>query len=255
MIGIFDSGSGGLSVLQAIRKRLPSADILYFGDIKNAPYGEKPQEILSELTAHAMEFLRERGAKNIVSACNSVSASLAISLFDSLNLSSNQIIEMVGPTVNHFREQDTDARVLLCATPATIDSGRYQNAFHMIEKKLITIAIPKLAGAIEFGASEDEIEHIITIALSGTPPESFGTILLGCTHYPLVIPIFRRILGNAIRIFDPAEAVASRVEKQSWSQEDGTGKLTFVITKDSPQFRTRVVAMFPESAQSVEVIP
>src|SRR5262249_29124782 len=100
MIGIFDSGVGGLTVLHAIRQNLPSADVLYFGDTKNAPYGEKSREKLSDLTTANIKFLLEHGATNIVSACNSVSASLAISLFDAFDLKPQQLIEMVGPTVS-----------------------------------------------------------------------------------------------------------------------------------------------------------
>lgn len=140
MIGIFDSGSGGLTVLKAVRERMPSADILYFGDIKNAPYGSKSNSELSLLTVRAIELLQKRGAGSIVSACNSVSASLAISLFDALSLTPTQLIEMVGPTVATFK--NSSARLLLAATPATIGSEIYQNAFRMIGKEVETIAIP-----------------------------------------------------------------------------------------------------------------
>src|SRR3989344_8028514 len=102
MIGIFDSGSGGLTVLRALRDRLTSPDVLYFGDIKNAPYGSKSHDELSKLTMDAVSFLREHGARSIISACNSVSASLAVSLFDRLALEQAHLIAMVGPTVATF---------------------------------------------------------------------------------------------------------------------------------------------------------
>src|SRR5271165_3119459 len=120
MIGIFDSGSGGLTVLHAIRQVLPSADVIYFGDIKNAPYGSRSQEELSVLTIQALKLLENRGATNFVSACNSVSASLALSVLDVFTEKEMQIIEMVGPTVSYFK--GSAARILLCATPATIRS-------------------------------------------------------------------------------------------------------------------------------------
>src|SRR3989338_11673213 len=120
MIGIFDSGSGGLTVLKAIWEQMPSADILFFGYIKNAPYGEKPREELSRLTINNIRVLQTRGATSIVSACNSVSASLAVSLFDVLGLAQQNLIEMVGPTVSYFK--DFRKPILLAATPATIAS-------------------------------------------------------------------------------------------------------------------------------------
>ena len=104
MIGIFDSGVGGLSVLKAIRERMPHADILYFGDTKNAPYGLKSPAELSQLTAQAIMRLRAGGADHIVSACNSVSASLVSSLFDVLAFTPRDLIEMVGPTVAQFKD-------------------------------------------------------------------------------------------------------------------------------------------------------
>src|SRR4051812_2523239 len=111
MIGIFDSGSGGLTVLHAIRQVLPSADVVYFGDIKNAPYGSRTQEELSLLTMQALKLLQKRGAGNLVSACNSVSASLALSVLDMFSTDNMQIIEMVGPTVSAFR--GSTAKILL----------------------------------------------------------------------------------------------------------------------------------------------
>lgn len=251
MIGIFDSGSGGLTVLRAIREQMPSADILYFGDIKNAPYGEKSHSELSELTIRAIELLQKRGAGSIVSACNSVSASLAVSLFDALSLAPDHLIEMVGPTVNAFK--NSPARLLLAATPATIDSEIYQNAFRMIGKDVETVAIPDLASAIEFDSSEEKIEQIIREAFRGVQLNNFDVLILACTHYPLVTEIFERVLGP-VRLFDPALAVAERVKKQLWPREVGDGETHFIISKDSQPFRDRVAKFFPESASAIEVL-
>ncbi len=252
MIGIFDSGSGGLSVLKAIRAQVPSADVLYVGDIKNAPYGEKPPEALSALTVANIRFLQSRSATSIVSACNSVSASLAISLFDTLNLASDRLIEMVGPTVSYFR--GSPERVLLCATPATVRSGIYQNGFRMVGKDITAVAIAGLAGAIEFGAPEAELERIIREAFVGVAVDNFDTLVLGCTHYPLAFSVFERVFSGKVSLFDPAGAVAARVEEQLWPREAGEGKLQFFITRDSRPFRARVAEMFPQSAGSIEVV-
>src|SRR5580704_17633887 len=119
MIGIFDSGMGGLTVLKAIREEMPNCDVVYFGDTKNAPYGSKTRAELGALTVAAIERLQKAGATSIVSACNSVSASLAVSLFDTLALAPGNLIEMVGPTVSYFKH--STLRLLLAATPATIE--------------------------------------------------------------------------------------------------------------------------------------
>ena len=250
MIGIFDSGVGGLTVMRAIRDRLPSTDITYFGDIKHAPYGEKTRGGLSTYTVEAIKLLQDRGADRIVSACNSLSASLAVSLFDAFDLAPERLIEMVGPTVSYFR--DTDAEISLCATTATVKSGMYENAFRMVGKDVESIPIPGLASAIEFGKSEAEIEEIIKAALPEKP--DFQILILACTHYPLVKESFQKVLGPEIEVFDPAEAVAIRAEKLFWPQEVRNSATHFIISQDSEQFRGLVAELFPESEYEIEVI-
>ena len=252
MIGIFDSGSGGLTVLKAIRDVIPSADVLYFGDIKNAPYGVRSRIELSQLTVEAIRLLQDRGAHRIVSACNSVSASLAVSVFDIFSLDATQLIEMVGPTVANFKS--STARILLCATVATIDSGIYQNAFTMIGKTVTPLPIPELAGAIEFGKSQDDIEHIVKSALSSVYLADFDVLVLACTHYPLVVELFQKIVGGRIVIFDPATAVAERVRKLFWPQEVGNGTTRYIISQDSEPFRALVAHLFPGVKSSIEVL-
>lgn len=252
MIGIFDSGCGGLTVLKAIRDVLPSADVLYYGDIKHAPYGSRTREDLSQLTVEAMRFLNERGAHSIVSACNSVSASLAVSLFDSFSMEPKSLIEMVGPTVSAFR--DSTAKVFLVATPTTIQSGIYQTAFKMIGKDIEVLAIDRLAEAIETGQPEHEIEHIIRNAFTMTPYTECDAIVLACTHYPLVQHIFQRMVGDRIAVVDPALAVAARVESRFWPREAGNGETHFALTKDSDVFRNLVGKLFPERPATFEIV-
>ena len=252
MIGIFDSGSGGLTVLRAIRTLLPSVDVLDYGDIKNAPYGSRSRDELSALTVNAMRYLSDNGARSVVSACNSVSASLAISLFDALSIAPDMLVEMVGPTVSYFK--GSSARVLLVATPATIDSSIYQSAFMMIGKKIDALAIPDLAGAIEFGKSDAEVEAIIRAILLTVDWSHYDVLVLACTHYPLAAQIFRTVVPGHIIILDPAILVAERVESRFWPREAGDGKTHFVITKDSAPFRRFASELFPDTQYEIEVI-
>ena len=251
MIGIFDSGSGGLTVARAIREKLPSADILYFGDIKNAPYGEKSREELSRLTVNAIQTLLVRGATSIVSACNSVSASLAVSLFDTLDLLPEHLIEMVGPTVSYFK--NFKKSILLVATQATISSEIYQSAFQMIGTQIDTVAIPKLAGAIEFGLPQIDQERLIAAAFAPRDVAKYGAIILACTHYPLAQNAFTHVLGR-MPFFDPAEAVAERVEKQFWPREVGDRSMRLLVSRDTEQFRAQVVWLFPDATYAIEVV-
>jgi glutamate racemase len=252
MIGIFDSGSGGLTVLKALREVLPSCDVTYFGDIAHAPYGSKSQEELSGYVAEGLGILRERGADRLIAACNTASASIALSLYDAFGMEANSIIEMVGPTVSYFK--DSDARIALCATPATAKAGIYQNAFKMLGKEVGMIAIPDLAGVIEFGEGEKKQKDLIATALKDIAWGSFDVIILACTHYPLATKQFKAVVPSTIEIFDPAVAVAERAIKLFWPQEVRDGKTRFLISKDSQPFRDLVSSMFPNSANSIEVV-
>lgn len=250
MIGIFDSGVGGLTVLRALREVLPSADVLYFGDTKNAPYGSRSRQELAELSMKGLSLLQNRGADNIISACNSVSVSLAVSLFDTFSVKPTQLIEMVGPTVGYFKDMEVD--ITLCATPATIASEIYQSGFRMIGKDIHSIAIERLAGAIEAGEPDTEIERIISEAFTGMTWKKNDVLVLGCTHYPLVQSLFRKVLGDDVLLFDPAYAVAERAERQFWPQESGNGQTTFITSGDSKQLRSQVERLFPGTEYSIE---
>lgn len=252
MIGIFDSGSGGLTVMKAVREVLPTCDIVYFGDIAHAPYGSKSQEELSRYTAESLALLKARGAERIISACNSVSASLALSLFDAFNLEPGDIIEMVGPTVSYFK--GSGARIMLCATPATIKAGIYQNAFRMLGKDVGAVPIPDLAGAIEFAEGEDKQRELIKEALKDIDWSGYDVLILACTHYPLALTLFKEIVPPHVVIFDPAVAVAERAHKQFWPQEVRDTKTTFVISQDSAPFRALVAKLFPDTKHTIEVV-
>ncbi len=252
MIGIFDSGAGGLTVLSAVRKRLPHSDVVYFGDTAYAPYGPRTREEITARTIEAMRVLAREKATSVLSACNSVSASLAVSLFDAAALPAERLIEMVGPTVASFR--GSEERLLIAATPATIASGIYQNAFQMIGKEVTMLPIPALAGALEQGADEAELDRIVHEALAPLDLTQFDTLVLACTHYPLALSSFVRAVQDRLRIADPAEAVAARVERDWWPREAGYGTTRFLISGESAPFRTLVANLFPESAEKIEVL-
>ncbi len=253
MIGIFDSGSGGLSVLSEIRKIMPETDVVYLGDIKNAPYGSKSREELGALTSAAVSRLLSEGATKIVSACNSVSASIVLPMLSILSLKPFDMVEMVGPTVKALKNENR--KILLVATPATIASAIYQQGFRSVGKEIMTLAIPDLAGAIEFGSSETEMEKMIEKALGELRNSDFELLVLGCTHYPLIKNLFEKVLdkvGKKAVIYDPAVAVANEVK--TIMDENGGGKTRFLITKDSVLFRERVAEMFGTNNIKVEVV-
>lgn len=252
MVGIFDSGSGGLTVMKAVRGALPTSDITYFGDIAHAPYGSRPQEELSRFTAASLSLLKERGAERIISACNSVSASLALSLFDAFDLSPGDIIEMVGPTVSYFK--GSPARIALAATPATVRAGIYQNAFRVLGKEVAAVAVPELAGAIEFGEGYPKRRALIKEALKDVAWDKIDVLVLACTHYPLALAEFKEAVPAHVAVFDPALAVAERAQKLFWPQEVRDTKTRFLISQDSAPFRALVGELFPDTPYTIEVV-
>lgn len=231
MIGIFDSGSGGLSVLRALRTRAPMLDVVYFGDLKNMPYGNKNQAELLELTEGAIRILQNAGATQIVSACNSVSASVV-----RVTPAMENIIEMVGPAVRAIVEKGI-SHIAVAATPATVESGMYQKEFERAGIRVAMIACPELSAAIERDnlvlAQEKVDEALLQAYESGAK-----TLLLACTHYPLV----REMFGQKIEIIDPADAVAAEIIERCGLA--GNGSLRFLITKNSDSFRNRVQQLF-----------
>jgi glutamate racemase len=248
MIGFFDSGSGGLSVLSHFRRLAPAADAVYFGDIKNAPYGERSAEDLAALTIAGVEILRSHKAAAIVSACNSVSTSILAGASGDL-----PFVEMSMPTAL-FMKQYAGKKFLLIATPATIASGIYARALSgVVETEFLGVS--ELAGAIEFGESEEKIKDILTGALMLKKSAAYDGVILGCTHYPLALsmlsPVIEKECGTTL-IIDPGLPVASEAAKRF--SEEGSGKTTFLISKENEAFRKKVAEIFPDVEYSIEII-
>ena len=248
MIGIFDSGSGGLTVLQALKRRVPDADVTYFGDIRNAPYGSRTPHDLIRLTEAGIHTLQRCGATEIIVACSSVAPSVLAGVAEH-----SRLIDMTRPTARAMRKH-AGKRVLLVATPATVASRLYADALEVIVQ-LDELPIAGLASAIEFGAPVPEVESIVRDAFQKREKQTYDQILLGCTHYPLVKDVIEKEARNffgAIECIDPAEAVAE--ESAERFDARGSGIVTFRISKDSSHFRNRVQELFPDAQHAIDVI-
>lgn len=235
MIGIFDSGSGGLSVLRALRARAPNADVVYFGDLANAPYGNKSREELGALTVVGIQKLIDAGATEIISACNSVSVSIVLPMFEILDLPHANLIEMVGPTVARFK--GTSAHVLVLATRATVESRVYQDGFRMVGVHADGVAIPELVEQIETGVAVEDMCAHVHKALAAHGHADYTHIILGCTHFPLVREIFEEVAADlrlTASIVDPADAVADAVCTRFTCE--GGGETRFITSQHSEVF-------------------
>lgn len=237
MLGIFDSGMGGLSVLKEVRRVAPQVDIVYFGDTKHAPYGNRSLSELGALTAIGIQKLMHEGASEIITACNTVSVQIVEPMYDILGIKKRQIIEMVGPAVAELSRRYREQSILLLATQATVQSGLYQSAAAEQGLTVAARALPELVGLIESGEEREVIKAYITSELKNTLLD-YSLVVFGCTHYPLVRDVFLEAgeeIGYAGEWFDPALAVARKAKAEFDLQ--GSGSTQFILSKDSAPFR------------------
>lgn len=213
-IGIFDSGVGGLSVLRAIRTQMPHENLLYFADQGHVPYGPRSLEQVRQFSEAITRFLIAQGAKLIVVACNTASAAALHHLRETF-----PDIPFVGmePAIKPAAEHTNSGVVGVLATPATFQGKLYASVVERFAKGVSVLqdTCPGLVEEIERGAMEAEsTRNILAAALRPMLEKGLDTVVLGCTHYPFVIPIIKQIVGEDVRVIDPAPAVARQVERR-----------------------------------------
>ena len=218
-IGIFDSGVGGLSVLRAIRTRMHGEPVIYVGDQGHVPYGPRPLEQVQAFSEGITRFLISKNARLIVVACNAASAAALKYLRQTF-----PEINFVGmePAVKPAVEQTHSGVVGVLATPATFQGALYASVIERFARGVLVLqdTCPGLVAQIEKGELEaEQTEIILRKALSPMLEKGIDTVVLGCTHYPFVIPLINRIVGPQVRVIDPAPAVARQVERLRYPGE------------------------------------
>jgi glutamate racemase len=207
-IGVFDSGVGGLSVLRAIWRELPGESIIYLADQANVPYGDRTPQEVRHFSKEITNYLLAQGAKLIVVACNTASAAALHYLRRTFNR-----VPFVGmePAVKPASEQTTSKVVGVLATPATFQGALYGSVVERFANgvELLQDTCPGLVGKIEAGLLDSpDTVAILEDALRPMLGRGIDTVVLGCTHYPFVIPLIQDIAGPGVRVIDPAPAVA-----------------------------------------------
>jgi glutamate racemase len=210
-IGIFDSGVGGLSVLKAMRAQMPQEQIIYLGDQAHVPYGPRPLDEVREFSEEITRFLLAGGAKLVVVACNSASAAALPHLREIF-----PEVSFVGmePAVKRAAEQTRAGVVGVLATPATFQGALYASLIERFAQDVTVLqsTCTGLVTQIEAGALDaPETESILREALLPMLEQGADTVVLGCSHYPFVIPLIERIGGADLQIIDPAPSVARQV--------------------------------------------
>ncbi len=212
-IGIFDSGVGGLTVLRAIHQLMPEEPLLYLADQAHVPYGPRQLEEVRHFSEVITRFLLDQGARLIVVACNTASAAALKHL-----RSVFPHVPFVGmePAVKPAAEHSHTGVVGVLATPATFQGELYASVVERFGRgvKLLQHTCPGLVAQIESGALESSETHrILEEALDPMLTAGIDTVVLGCTHYPFVIPLIQQIVGPGVRVIDPAPAVARQVQR------------------------------------------
>jgi len=216
-IGVFDSGVGGLTVVRALRRRLPWESILYLGDTARLPYGTKSAATVRRYTRTNIEFLEERGVKAVVVACNTASA---LALPESTRgdeddpgarpLAAVPVWGVVEPGAERAAAV-SKGRVGVIATESTVASDAYGRALRRRRPGLevVSRACPLFVPLVEEGWQDDPIaEQVAMRYLEPLAAARIDTLVLGCTHYPLLRPVLERVLGPGVALVDSAEAVA-----------------------------------------------
>lgn len=213
MIGIFDSGLGGLTIVKEIFRQLPEYQIIYFGDTARTPYGSKSKETIVKYAAQATEFLISQGAKIIVVACNTASALAFDSLKDKFKI---PLFEVVTPAVKQAIITTKNKKVGVIGTTATIMSKVYNRLINETEPqvRVFSQACPLLVPLVEENwITRPETKTIIKRYLEPLKLESIDTLILGCTHYPILAPPIKKEVGGKITLIDPAQATIAELKK------------------------------------------
>jgi glutamate racemase len=244
-IAMFDSGVGGLTVLHECLVSLPSEDFLYLGDSANFPYGTKTAEELRALVVSNTELLLDRGAKLLIVACNSATSAGAEQAREIAARHGVEVVTVIEPEAEIAAAITETGRVGVLATPATVAGGAYRRSLERQGRELevTEVSAPDLAPIIQNGFPFDE--GVVATVRSYCEPlkeARVDTLILGCTHYPLVAPMLQRMLGRDVRLVSAGHAIAAtaqRILESSGleSSDEGEGQYRFLCTGDAESFR------------------
>lgn len=250
-IGIFDSGVGGLSVLRAIRAQMPEESVIYFGDQGHIPYGSRPMQQIRSFSEAIARFLLVHEAKIVVVACNTASAAALKYLRDVF-----PDVSFVGmePAVKPAAEQTQTGNVGVLATPATFQGALYASVVERFANgvELLQNTCPGLVQQIEQGnLNGPQTRQILENALYPMLEKNIDTVVLGCTHYPFVIPLIQQIVGDNVRVIDPAPSVAKQVrrvlEAKGLKKESASkGDVKFYTSGDPVELRSLLPLLLGE---------
>jgi glutamate racemase len=268
-IGVFDSGVGGLTVLRALVEQTPEADYLYFGDTARLPYGSKSAATVAHYAVGAVRYLQDQGAELLVIACNTATA---LALDEIKAAACVAVIGVIEPGAESAAAASRKRKAVVIGTDATISSHAYRRALEARGVAVREKACPLFVPLVEEGWVEHSVtEEVAKIYLSEAFSEESGNddadvLVLGCTHYPLIKPLLRRVAPDHISIVDSAESTAQEVARQlghkpklpssADSERRGVPGLKFFATDSAEKFRkmgTRFLGLPVEDVVHVDL--
>ncbi|MCL6488707.1 MAG: glutamate racemase [Alicyclobacillus mali] len=254
-IGVFDSGIGGLTVFHAMKRRLPHESVIYFGDRARCPYGDRDPEEVERFALEIGHYLERLGIKLLVVACNTATAVALPRLQEELGI---EVVGVIEPGAWQALEASKSGRIGVIGTSVTVSSHAYAHALRALRPDVsaIEVACPLFVPLVEQGHVEGEtVESVVRESLRPLLQAHIDTLVLGCTHYPLLMPVIRRVLGPSIRVISSADATAERVARVLAEQQlEETGshrepEVCFLTTGDTASLRLALATWFGETPE------
>ena len=248
-IGVFDSGLGGLTAVRQLRRIMPSENIIYFGDTSRVPYGNRSRDTILKYARQDMRFLRSFDLKAVVIACGTVSSNCLETLQTENNI---PVIGVVAPAVQRAASLTRNKRVGLVATRASVRSGAYERMFHAMspEVQLFSKACPLFVPLVEEGRcrpGDRVIEQVAEEYLAELKDKGVDTLVLGCTHYPLLAEVIGQVMGPEVALVDvgaeSARAARTLLTAQNAQAERKAGAASF-YTSDRAEDFERLASLF-----------
>lgn len=252
-IGVFDSGVGGLTVASSIRQLMPNESIIYFGDTAHLPYGDKSEAAIQAFSIKVAHFLKEKGIKCLVIACNSASASAYHVLKEYLNYSI-PVINVIEPVINYLVNHPELDPIGLIGTRRTVNSGIYPRLFKEKapqRKGIVSFATPLLAPLVEEGLAGGDVSQSVLGHYLKATGKDYKSLVLACTHYPLLIQDIEKLIEQRVLLIDSSQVTAETL-KTTLAKEgllnssQSTPKDQFYVSDLTENFQSQARRFFGE---------
>ena len=258
-IGVFDSGVGGLTVVREIMRQLPNENVIYFGDTARVPYGSKSKQTVLKYSKQIVRFLRTKNVKAIVFACNTASALALEEMREEIDV---PVIGVVRPGAKMAATMSKTKSVGIIGTEGTIKSGIYTEYIRRLDPSITVVgkACPLFVPLVEEGLLEDRItDDMVERYLSELKPYNVDVLVLGCTHYPLLMNPIKRYMGEGVTLVNPAYETAKGLkeillEKSMLNDKKHNSTYEFYVSDGVDKFKAFADDVLPVNVDEVKVV-